>query len=102
MSTLKVGDKVKFLNASGGGIIAKVIDSRMVSIMIEDGFEIPTMISELIKIDPKEPAAHFFDEHFDVVLPDQPADAAETGEDRLTDLPAHLATDRVAEELYLA
>ena len=102
MSTLTVGDKVKFLNASGGGIVAKVIDSRFVSVMIEDGFEIPTLISELIKIDPKEPAARFFDEHFDVVLPAQPTEAAESGEDRLTDLPAHLATDRTAEELYLA
>jgi hypothetical protein len=102
MSTLKVGDKVKFLNASGGGVVAKVIDSRMVSILIEDGFEIPTMISELIRIDPTEPAARFFDEHYKIDLPEQPEDEAEPEDDRLIRLPAHLARDRKSEEVFLA
>ena len=60
MSVLNVGDKVKFLNASGGGVVAKLIDSRTVSVLIEDGFEIPTLISELIRIVPDVPAARFF------------------------------------------
>ncbi|MCD6112828.1 MAG: DUF2027 domain-containing protein [Bacteroidales bacterium] len=47
----KVGDKVKFLNEQGGGVITKIINSKMVNIAIEDGFEIPTLINELIKID---------------------------------------------------
>ncbi|MCX6267312.1 MAG: DUF2027 domain-containing protein [Bacteroidetes bacterium] len=99
---LKTGDKVKFLNASGGGIVTKVIDSRMVTIMIEDGFEIPTMISELIKIDPKEPAARFFEEHYNIDMPAQQTEEAEIPDDRSTDLPAHFAADRKAEDLYLA
>ncbi len=99
---LKVGDKVKFLNASGGGIVAKLIDSRMVSIMIEDGFEIPTMISELIKIDQTGPAARFFEEYYKVDLPEQPDEPAEPADDRLTHLPAHFATERNSEDLFLA
>jgi hypothetical protein len=102
MSTLKVGDKVKFLNASGGGIVAKVIDSRMVSIMIEDGFEIPTMISELIKIDQDEPAARFFEVHYNIDLPEQPGETPEPEDDRVIHLPVHLTADRKSEDLYLA
>ncbi|MEI7725725.1 MAG: DUF2027 domain-containing protein [Bacteroidota bacterium] len=102
MSTLKVGDKVKFLNTSGGGIVSKLIDSRMVGILIEDGFEIPTMISELIKIDPHEPAARFFEEHYKVELPEQPVELPEPDDDRSRHLPAHLTMDRKSEDLYLA
>ncbi|MCX6304946.1 MAG: DUF2027 domain-containing protein [Bacteroidetes bacterium] len=102
MSTLQIGDKVKFLNASGGGIVTKVIDTRMVSIMIEDGFEIPTMISELIKIDAKDPAGRFFEEHYNIDIPPQPEEAPEPGDDRLVQLPSHLAIDRKSEDIYLA
>lgn len=45
----KVGDKVRFLNDHGGGIVTKVISASMVNVRIEDGFEIPTVVSELIK-----------------------------------------------------
>lgn len=99
---LKVGDKVKFLNASGGGIVAKVIDSRMVSILIEDGFEIPTMISELIRIDPAEPAARFFEEHYKVDLPATPDDSGDPEDEKLVHLPASLAAGRKSEDIYLA
>ncbi len=102
MSTLQVGDKVKFLNTAGGGIVSKLIDSRMVSIMIEDGFEIPTMISELIKIDPHEPAARFFEEHYKINLPDKPDLPEESNDERLIHLPAHLTLDRQSEDIYLA
>jgi len=102
MTPLKPGDKVKFLNTSGGGIVAKVIDSRMVSILIEDGFEIPTMISELIRIDPDEPAGRFFEEHYQIDLPSGSKDPVEPEDDRSTRLPAYLAADRKTEDLYLA
>lgn len=102
MSTLKVGDKVKFLNTSGGGIVSKLIDSRMVNILIEDGFEIPTMIGELIKIDADGPAARFFEEHYNIDLPKQPEAPDEPDDDRLVHLPAHLTLDRKSEDLYLA
>jgi hypothetical protein len=44
----KVGDKVNFLNESGGGVITAVIDSRMVKVEVEGGFEMPVLTSELI------------------------------------------------------
>ncbi|MEI7500440.1 MAG: DUF2027 domain-containing protein [Bacteroidota bacterium] len=102
MSDLKIGDKVKFLNTSGGGIVAKIIDSRMVSILIEDGFEIPTMISELIKIDSKDAAGRFFEDHYNIDLPEDSSAIDEPSDDRLSHLPAHLISDRKSEDIYLA
>ena len=63
---VQVGDKVKFLNSSGGGIVSKIISPTLVNVMIEDGFEIPTMTSELIKVDPKGKVERMFDEEFPV------------------------------------
>lgn len=45
---IKAGDKVKFLNDTGGGIVSEIINDRMVNVRIEDGFDIPVLISELI------------------------------------------------------
>jgi hypothetical protein len=60
----QVGDKVKFLNTKGGGIVSKIITPTLVNVMIEDGFEIPTITSELIKIEPQGKAERMFDEDF--------------------------------------
>ncbi len=68
----KVGDKVKFLNESGGGIVSKIISPGMVNVTIEDGFEIPVLISELIKIEldaPVDSPKHMFREDFNVEIP---------------------------------
>jgi len=48
--TFKVGDKVKFLNDVGGGIVKKV---KQETAFVEtiDGFEIPAHFSELIKVE---------------------------------------------------
>jgi len=62
----QVGNKVKFLNEKGGGIVTKIITSSMVNVMVADGFEIPTLTSELIKIDPKGRVESMFDEDFGV------------------------------------
>ena len=48
MTNVNIGDKVSFLNAVGGGVVTKIIDSRMVMVEIEDGFELPCMISDLV------------------------------------------------------
>ena len=45
---MKIGDKVKFLNDTGGGVISKVIDPERVLVRIEDGFEVPVRLNELI------------------------------------------------------
>lgn len=48
MKKFNIGDKVRFLNDVGGGVIVKISDSKMVLVAIEDGFEIPVMMSDLI------------------------------------------------------
>lgn len=47
---LKVGDKVKFLNDVGGGIVTK-IKQQTIFVESADGFEIPTIESELLKVE---------------------------------------------------
>jgi len=51
---VKIGDKVKFLNDIGGGKVVKIIDNDVVSVMNEDGFEIPVLENELIIIQDEE------------------------------------------------
>ncbi|MBN2520534.1 MAG: DUF2027 domain-containing protein [Bacteroidales bacterium] len=46
----KIGDKVKFLNDVGEGIVKKIVSESLVNVEIEDGFEVPTLVSELVKI----------------------------------------------------
>ncbi len=43
-----VGDKVNFLNEKGGGTITAIIDSKLVKIMTDDGFEMPVLSADLI------------------------------------------------------
>lgn len=46
--TLKIGDRVRFLNEVGGGIITAYIDEKMVEVQTDDGFEIPVPATELL------------------------------------------------------
>lgn len=48
--SLKVGDKVSFLNENLNGIVAKVLNSTSVEVITEDGFGIPALIAELVKV----------------------------------------------------
>jgi hypothetical protein len=66
---LKIGDKVKFLNESGGGVVSKIISPSLVHVTIEDGFEIPVLAGELIRIEEEAPVdspKHMFREDFKV------------------------------------
>lgn len=56
----KPGDKVRFLNATGGGTIIKIINEFMVSVEIDDGFEIPTLANELVAIEPAGASGDLF------------------------------------------
>jgi hypothetical protein len=47
---LKIGDKVRFLNEVGGGRITSVISKDMVNVETDDGFEVPTLINNLIVV----------------------------------------------------
>ncbi|MGB4655230.1 MAG: Smr/MutS family protein [Bacteroidales bacterium] len=57
---LKKGDKVRFLNTTGGGIIVKQLNSYMVLVEIEDGFEVPVLMNEVVKIGESTPASRIF------------------------------------------
>jgi len=48
---VKIGDKVRFLNDVGGGIVTKIANDKLVHILTNDGFDIPTMVNELIVIE---------------------------------------------------
>ncbi len=60
----KVGDKVKFLNDVGGGIIKKIISPTMVSVTVEDGFDIPIMTSEILSAESSDPRESMFNQDF--------------------------------------
>jgi len=79
----KVGDRVKFLNESGGGIISKIISPGLVNVAIEDGFEIPTITSELLKINVDatvESAKNLFREEYNMEIPAKPEISYESDE----------------------
>ena len=48
---MKIGDKVRFLNDVGGGIISGFPDKETVLVCDEDGFEVPTLRKEVVVID---------------------------------------------------
>ena len=102
---LSVGDKVKYLNATGGGVVTKVIDSKMVMVSDQDGFEIPTLISELVRIVHEEAGARFFNERFET--PSNPENdhgkvRSEEEELQLESLDPRLIRNRKSEDIYLA
>jgi hypothetical protein len=49
----QVGDRVKFLNEKGGGVVKRLLDSSTVEVTIEEGFDVPVRISELIISEPR-------------------------------------------------
>jgi hypothetical protein len=48
---IKVGDKVRFLNAEGGGVVSKILGKEMVAVTDEDGFDYPTPARECVVVD---------------------------------------------------
>ncbi len=52
--SIKIGDKVRFLNAVGGGTVTRFIDKNLVAVEDEDGFEVPILIKEAVVIESVE------------------------------------------------
>lgn len=48
---VKIGDRVRFLNATGGGIVRKFQNKEIVLVEEEDGFETPVLIRECVVIE---------------------------------------------------
>jgi hypothetical protein len=98
---LNIGDKVKFLNATGGGIVRKILDSRLVLVAIEGGFEIPVQASELLLIEPVDTGSRFFDESFSVPEKCEKAEPAGQPSDEPEELPRNVRSSGRSEEIYL-
>ncbi|MCK9498269.1 MAG: DUF2027 domain-containing protein [Bacteroidales bacterium] len=49
--TINIGDKVRFLNDVGGGLVVKILKNKMVLVENEEGFEYPINSKELIVIE---------------------------------------------------
>lgn len=45
-----IGDKVRFLNEKGEGVVTKIINKTTVGVTIEDGFELPFVVTELVTV----------------------------------------------------
>ena len=54
MSNIKVGDKVRFLNSTGGGVVRSFKGKDQVLVEDEDGFQIPTPINNVVLVGDKE------------------------------------------------
>ncbi len=50
MNTIKVGDTVRFLNTTGGGIVKGFKGKDQVLVEDEDGFEVPALIRECVVV----------------------------------------------------
>lgn len=48
---MKIGDKIRFLNEVGDGVVTKMIDAKTVLVEDADGFDIPMLISECVVIE---------------------------------------------------
>ncbi|MDO5571599.1 MAG: DUF2027 domain-containing protein [Bacteroidales bacterium] len=47
---IKIGDKVRFLNSVGGGVVKRFINKELVAVEEDDGFEMPVLIKECVII----------------------------------------------------
>jgi hypothetical protein len=54
---MKVGDKVRFLNSIGGGIVHSFSKNGLVMVETSDGFEIPSLARELVVVESLESQA---------------------------------------------
>ena len=58
MNRIKIGDKVRFLNSVGGGVVKALKDKQTVMVEDENGFDYPVLVSECVVVDDgKRPAA---------------------------------------------
>ena len=72
MTKFQLGDKVKFLNQTGGGIVTRVTDD-FVFVQDDTGFDIPMDPKELIRMADMHGAGKMFNEAVEKTLPTTPA-----------------------------
>ncbi|WP_080902882.1 DUF2027 domain-containing protein [Parabacteroides sp. Marseille-P3160] len=69
---MKIGDKVRFLNSVGGGVVRGFKDKNMVMVEDESGFEFPVFLSECVVVGDSDMQVHSSNK------PKAPAPAAQT------------------------
>lgn len=57
-TSIKVGDKVRFLNTTGGGVIRSFKGKDQVLVEDEDGFEVPVLIRECVVVGESDMQVH--------------------------------------------
>jgi len=102
----KLGDKVKFLNDHGGGVVSKIVSSNLVHVRIDDGFEIPTLANELVIVQDTSMFGGHQSEVFSVPQQNTPSVQANAEElvydDRSSKLEVFKAKGEEKKGLYLA
>jgi|LZCG01.1.fsa_nt_gb hypothetical protein len=87
-----VGDKVRFLNEQGGGVVSKIINSNLVHVAIEEGFDIPVLPGELVLVDQGS--------HSDTGLYDRRPDIPEREKPEVPEKPIQEASQRMTKLMY--
>ncbi len=50
---ISIGDKVRFLNEVGGGVVSRIEGDKLLYVLDEDGFEVPSLKSEVVLVERK-------------------------------------------------
>ena len=66
---LKVGDRVRFLNATGGGIVRRFQNKDIVLVEEEDGFETPVLVRECVIVESINVSTNFPEKQPQVAIP---------------------------------
>ncbi len=104
---LQIGDKVKFLNQTGGGVVSKIVSSQIVHVTDETGFDIPTLVKDLVKMEETNGAGKLFQQEIPVSAPENaefPEHRAEYDDDQSTVTALHKVPENrnIEQGIYLA
>lgn len=50
--SISVGDKVRFLNDVGGGVVTSFAGKNVINVLQDDGFEVPVLVTEVVVVEP--------------------------------------------------
>ena len=105
MMQYKKGQRVKFLNEKGGGIIAK-IEGNIVYVTIEDGFDIPVKMQDIIPAEANTAAEALFTEEkteeLSIISEDEEQEQEESSAEAISPLENHPAFPKAEQGIYLA
>ena len=48
---INIGDKVRFLNATGGGVVSEIVNKELIKVTDRDGFDIPVLARECVVVE---------------------------------------------------